>query len=87
MLAGKVAIITGASSGIGRAIALAYTNHGAKVVCADRTELGRGVTQPTHALIQAKGGRSVFVKTDVTSTNSVWQLVDNAVDKYGRVDM
>lgn len=87
MLAGKVAVVTGASSGIGRAIALAYTSQGAKVVCADRSELGRATSQSTHALIRSKGGRSVFVKTDVTSTNSVRQLIDNAVSEYGRVDM
>lgn len=87
MLAGKVAIITGSSSGLGRAIALAYTNHGANVVCADRSALGSATSQSTHALIRAKGGRSVFVKTDVTSADSVRQLIDNAVGEYGRVDM
>ncbi len=87
MLAGKVAIITGASSGLGRAIALAYSEQGAKIVCADRSPLGRSSSQPTHDLLHANGGQSIFVDTDVAEAESMKRLLNRTVSEYGRVDI
>lgn len=87
LLAGKVAIITGASSGLGRAIALAFSNHGATVVCADREASSKGTGEPTDKLIGSRGGQSLFVPTDVTKAASVKQLVEAATDKFERVDV
>ncbi|KAJ0418597.1 hypothetical protein BJY00DRAFT_302641 [Aspergillus carlsbadensis] len=86
-LAGKVSIITGASSGLGRAIALAFSKHGATVVCADREASSQGRDQPTDELIQLRGGRSLFVPTDVTKADEVRELVRAAAYKFGRVDV
>ena len=63
LLDGHVAIVTGASSGNGRAIAMAFAAAGARVICADVTETPREGGQPTHALI---GDRARFLRTDVT---------------------
>ncbi|KAE8379699.1 hypothetical protein BDV26DRAFT_258700 [Aspergillus bertholletiae] len=87
LLAGKVSIITGASSGLGRAIALAFHKHGATVVCADRKASSKIPEQPTHELIQASAGQSIFVPTDVANAGNVKQLVQTTADKFGRVDI
>jgi NAD(P)-dependent dehydrogenase (short-subunit alcohol dehydrogenase family) len=81
---GKVAIITGASSGIGRAVALAFGCAGAEVVVAARRE-DRG--EDTAAAIRESGGEATFVKCDVTSAGEVEDLVETAVSRYGRLDM
>jgi len=82
----KVAIITGASSGLGRAIALQYASHGTElVVCADLTPYPRpdGVEQdltPTHSLINSIYGdlKAVFIETDITDEKSVQNMVHQA---------
>ena len=83
----KVAIITGAASGIGRAIALTFAREGAKVVAADVREESRLETEtpPTVEAIRAMGGEGVFVTTDVTQRAQVEALVDEAVQRFGRV--
>lgn len=93
-LADKVAIITGSSSGIGRAIALAYVREGAKVVCADitpdaRREIHSETTATTLELLQKAGGldRAIFVKTDVSSGKDMEKSVEEAVKSFGRLDM
>ena len=88
----KVSIVTGSSSGIGRAIALAFANQGSSVVCADltpkaRSEVPDEIAVDTDELIRHNGGDATFVMTDVGSAPDVEVLVKKAVEKYGRVDM
>jgi NAD(P)-dependent dehydrogenase (short-subunit alcohol dehydrogenase family) len=81
--AGKVALVTGAASGIGRAIALAFGRAGASVVVADNSVDGGHMTA---ALIVEAGGKALYVKTNVTVAGDVEALVDKAVSHYGRID-
>jgi len=82
-LEGKVAIITGASSGIGRAAAMVFAREGAKVVlAARRAEAGQNAAQE----IQAAGGTALFVRADVSRAEEVKALVEQAVSKFGRLD-
>lgn len=83
LVAGKVALVTGASSGIGRATALAFAREGARVVVADVTVEGG---EETVALIKKTGGEAIFVKTDVSKAAEVEALVNKAVTTYGRLD-
>ena len=80
---GKVALVTGASSGIGRATAMAFSREGAKVVAADVVTEGG---EETVRIIQDSGGDAIFVKTDVSQANQVESLIKTAVATYGRVD-
>lgn len=80
VLDGKVAIVTGASAGIGRASALALAAAGARVVLADRdADRGPGVVEE----ITAQGGEAVFVATDVADSEQVAAMVQTAVDTFG----
>jgi NAD(P)-dependent dehydrogenase (short-subunit alcohol dehydrogenase family) len=80
---GKVALVTGASGGIGRASALAFAASGASVVVSDVNEAGG---EETVALIQATGGKAVFQRCDVSNGADVKALVARAVSEYGRLD-
>jgi NAD(P)-dependent dehydrogenase (short-subunit alcohol dehydrogenase family) len=81
-LDGKVAIVTGASTGLGREIAKLYAREGARVVVSDiRPEEGR---QTMEAIVQA-GGEAAFVETDVSSSASVEALVEAAERQFGAV--
>lgn len=84
-----VAIVTGSSSGIGRAIALAYGKQGAKVVCADLAPSPSAATtgKATHELIEDEKGSSFFVKVDVSNSKNAKALIDAAVEKFGRLDV
>jgi NAD(P)-dependent dehydrogenase (short-subunit alcohol dehydrogenase family) len=82
-LAGKVAVVTGGSSGIGRATAQIFAREGAKVVVAD---VGVEGGEETVRLINTAGGEAVFVKTDVSQPTDVEVMVKKAVDTYGRLD-
>lgn len=80
---GKVALVTGASGGIGRATALAFGASGAAVVVSDVNEVG-GVE--TVATITAAGGSAIFHKCDVSNGAQVKALVARAVSEFGRLD-
>lgn len=80
---GKVAIVTGASSGIGKAIAMCYAEHGIKVVCANRNPQKGEETVNT---ITKAGGNAVFFQADVSKAEDVKALVDFTIDRYGRLD-
>lgn len=86
----KVAIVTGASSGLGRAIAVRYAQEGANVVCADLTPTARSQEEAvitTHDLIATNGGKAIFVPADVGDAAQMENLVKAAVSEYGRLDM
>jgi NAD(P)-dependent dehydrogenase (short-subunit alcohol dehydrogenase family) len=82
--AGKIAFITGASSGIGRATALAFAAEGANVVVADVDEDG---VQETARLVEEQGGRVLALTCDVTRSEDVQAALDRAVQAFGRVDV
>src|SRR5207249_2177898 len=81
--AGKVAFVTGAANGIGRATALAFAREGANVVIADVSEQGN---QETARMIEELGGRALAVRCDVTRTDDVRAALDKAVEAFGRLD-
>jgi NAD(P)-dependent dehydrogenase (short-subunit alcohol dehydrogenase family) len=83
-LDGKVAVITGAASGMGRATAIRFAKEGAAVVVADLNSQGG---EATISEIAATGGRAVFQRTDVGVENDIKSLIDRAVKEYGRLDI
>src|SRR5438270_2173603 len=80
---GKVAFVTGAASGIGRAAALAFTSEGAAVVAADVSEQGN---QETARLIEEQGGRALAVRCDVTQAEDVKAALAKTIESFGRLD-
>jgi L-rhamnose 1-dehydrogenase len=83
-LRGKVAIVTGAARGIGRAIALRFAQEGARVAVVD---MRRDEGQAAVETIRAAGGEAVFVGTDVTSAQQVQAMVESVVERWGTVDI
>ena len=86
-LAGKIAVVTGASSGIGRAIAANFAAEGAVVVIADVTAQPLEGGEPTLDLIARSGGTAFFEKTDVASWDDVDALIGKTVARHGRLDV
>jgi NAD(P)-dependent dehydrogenase (short-subunit alcohol dehydrogenase family) len=83
-LENKVAIITGAGSGIGRGISLAFAKEGAKVVVSDVNENG---AKETVEMVKAAGGEAIFVKTDVSQKDEIDKMVKTCLGEFGKVDI
>jgi len=83
-LSDRVAIVTGAGSGIGRAIAVGYASEGAAVVVADAQPPG---ARQTVEQIEHAGGRALFVEMDVTRADDAERMKDAALATYGRIDV
>ncbi len=92
-LEGRVAVVTGASSGNGRSTAIALAREGAAVACSDLRPdpIGGGFeaegSLPTHEEIVAAGGAASFLRADVTSPEDMGALAQHAVDEHGRLDV
>jgi len=83
-LTNKIAIITGAGSGQGRAAALIFSREGAKIVVSDwKPELG----EETVTLVQKAGGEAIFVRADVSESADVQNLIRTTVSTFGRIDI
>jgi NAD(P)-dependent dehydrogenase (short-subunit alcohol dehydrogenase family) len=80
---GKVALVTGGSSGIGKATALAFAREDAKVIVADKNVKGG---EETVQIIKQAGGEAAFVKTDVSKATEVEALVNKTIELYGHLD-
>jgi 2-keto-3-deoxy-L-fuconate dehydrogenase len=80
----KVAVITGAGAGIGRASAVLFAREGARVVCAD---LDPATGEETLVLLRAAGGEGTFFQGDAADSGSVRSLVELAADRFGRLDV
>jgi NAD(P)-dependent dehydrogenase (short-subunit alcohol dehydrogenase family) len=80
---GKVALVTGGASGIGRATALMFAREGAKLVVADMNEEGG---QQTVHMITENSGEAIFVRTDVSQAVEVQALISKVVETYGKLD-
>src|SRR5262245_65305514 len=91
-LAGKVAIVGGASRGIGKDIALAFAAEGAKVVVVARSEVEPdphlpGTIHQTVDEIKTAGGEGMAVKADISDEAQVETMAKSALDAYGRIDI
>jgi NAD(P)-dependent dehydrogenase (short-subunit alcohol dehydrogenase family) len=92
-LPNKVAVITGSSSGIGRAIALAFASEGAALVCSDLREEARPEyatdtsTQSTVQEATSLCANAIFVKCDTSSSTDIQAMIQKAVQEFGRVDI
>lgn len=83
----KIAIVTGASQGIGRAIAIGLAAAGANVVLAKHPDGRNEQVKEVQAEIEARGRKSIIVMTDVSDVTQVRHLVDVAKESFGRIDI
>jgi NAD(P)-dependent dehydrogenase (short-subunit alcohol dehydrogenase family) len=84
----KVAIVTGASSGLGRAIAINYGDLGWKIVCADLRSDNPNTTTATVDLINNEtDGEAIYVRTDVSCSEDIQALIHTTVERFGRLDV
>lgn len=83
LVKGKVALVTGASSGIGRATALEFAKNGAKVIVAD---IMKEEGEQTVSMIEKSGGEGYFTKCDVSESLDVRNTLEKAVDEFGKLD-
>src|ERR1700735_1743892 len=83
-LENKVAVITGAASGMGRGTAIRFAGEGAAVVIADLNEEGG---EAAVRECRENGGEAVFQKTDVTSESSIQEAIGRAVKEFGKLDI
>ena len=91
-LDGKVAVVTGASRGIGRDMAVVFAREGAKVVVSARTEKEgdfriTGSIETAVNRIRAEGGEAIGIRCDVTQEDDIKALFDQTVERYGRIDI
>ena len=87
LLADKTAIVTGASSGIGRAIALKFAAEGASIVVADTVEQPIEGGQGTVDMVRSAGGTAIYIRTDISDWSAVDALVGATVAQFGRLDV
>jgi NAD(P)-dependent dehydrogenase (short-subunit alcohol dehydrogenase family) len=80
----KVAVITGAGSGIGRATALLFSREGAKVAVVDAN---KDTARETVDLIKRNGGEAIFIKADVSKSGEVQNMMKETLKKYGKLDV
>ena len=93
LLKDQVAIVTGASSGNGRGIALAFAQHGARIVCADIRPSADAqgyetdIKMTTVELIEQMGGEAIYIKADVSNKDAMRNLISSSVEHYGHIDI
>jgi 3-oxoacyl-[acyl-carrier protein] reductase len=85
ILQGRIAVVTGAASGIGKGIAIAFAREGADVVVADK--VAEAGAADVLAAIRTHGREALFVRTDVSDAASVQSMADAAIARFGRVDI
>lgn len=91
-LAARTCLITGSSSGLGRAIALRFASEGANIICADLSPTAKALlpgedARPTHEVIPSHGGKATFVLCDISEPEDVKAAVATAVKEFGRLDV